>query len=175
MQACREGDQRAWAALVDRYKRLIFSIPIKYGHSREDAADIFQAVCLDLYSELPRLRDAEALPKWLMQVTAHKSMHVRAAVAGHEQAPDESGKMPAAEGPTAEAILVEAARGQILRDALGRVKDRCRRLLEMLFFEEPPRPYEVVAKSLGLALGSIGFIRGRCLEQLKRELEKGGF
>ena len=34
----------------------------------------------------------------------------------------------------------------------------------MLFFETPARPYQEVARRLGLAAGSIGFIRGRCLD-----------
>ena len=28
---CLDGDQQAWAALIDRYKNLIYSIPIKLG------------------------------------------------------------------------------------------------------------------------------------------------
>src|SRR5262249_54512728 len=69
---CLEGDENAWAALLDRYKRLIYSIPIKYGLSVDDATDIFQDVCVELLAELPRLRESRALPKWLAQVTAHK-------------------------------------------------------------------------------------------------------
>jgi DNA-directed RNA polymerase specialized sigma24 family protein len=45
----------------------------------------------------------------------------------------------------------------------------------MLFFEHPPRPYEEVASSLGLAVGSIGFIRGRCLKKLRDLLTEKGF
>ena len=45
----------------------------------------------------------------------------------------------------------------------------------MLFFETPARPYDEIAKELGLATGSIGFIRGRCLAQLRKQLEKKGF
>jgi hypothetical protein len=45
----------------------------------------------------------------------------------------------------------------------------------MLFFEAPPRPYQQVAAALGLATGSIGFIRGRCLARLRRQLEQLGF
>lgn len=44
----------------------------------------------------------------------------------------------------------------------------------MLFFEEPAKPYDDVAKSLGLATGSIGFIRARCLKQMMRALEELG-
>ena len=72
---CLSGDERAWSALLDRYKNLIYSIPLRYGTPHQDAADIFQAVCLDLFNALPRLRDAEALQGWLIRVTMHKCYH----------------------------------------------------------------------------------------------------
>jgi hypothetical protein len=45
----------------------------------------------------------------------------------------------------------------------------------MLFFEQPPVPYNEVAQKLGLATGSIGFIRGRCLSRLQKILGELGF
>ena len=42
----------------------------------------------------------------------------------------------------------------------------------MLFYEQPARPYADIARSLGLAEGSIGFIRGRCLGKLRKLLEE---
>jgi DNA-directed RNA polymerase specialized sigma24 family protein len=45
----------------------------------------------------------------------------------------------------------------------------------MLFFEDIARPYAEVAASLGIATGSIGFIRRRCLEHLRKSLEEAGF
>jgi hypothetical protein len=45
----------------------------------------------------------------------------------------------------------------------------------MLFFENPARPYPEVAASLGIATGSVGFIRRRCLDRLKASLEAAGF
>jgi len=60
---CLKGDQEAWSALIDKYKNLIYSIPMKLG-MHQDAGDIFQSVCVDLLSELPRLREHRALPKW---------------------------------------------------------------------------------------------------------------
>jgi DNA-directed RNA polymerase specialized sigma24 family protein len=45
----------------------------------------------------------------------------------------------------------------------------------MLFFEEPPRPYQQLAAELGLSTGSIGFIRQRCLERLRKRLSEVGF
>ena len=45
---CLGGSEEAWRALIFKYKNLIFSIPVKYGFSTDDATDIFQGVCLDL-------------------------------------------------------------------------------------------------------------------------------
>jgi DNA-directed RNA polymerase specialized sigma24 family protein len=45
----------------------------------------------------------------------------------------------------------------------------------MLFYEDPPLPYAEVATRLGLAEGSIGFVRGRCLKKLREQLERRGF
>jgi len=45
----------------------------------------------------------------------------------------------------------------------------------MLFYDEPVRPYQEIAATLGLAVGSIGFIRQRCLERLRKRLLETGF
>jgi len=176
VRECCQGNQAAWSALIEKYKNLIFSIPIKFGLSREDAADIFQAVCLDLLSDLPRLREPRALPKWLMQASYHKCLRVKKQQfdllddpAEIEKRPDETTE----ELP--EEMLYQLQREQILRDAIALLPPRCNRLIGLLFFDDPPRPYQEVAKQLKLATGSIGFIRGRCLKLLRQRLEKEGF
>jgi DNA-directed RNA polymerase specialized sigma24 family protein len=57
---------------------------------------------------------------------------------------------------------------------LTRLNSRRRTLIERLFFDDPPQPYEELARDLGLATGSIGFNRGRCLEKLRKALEELG-
>jgi len=59
VQGCIQGDHQAWEALIDKYKRLIFSIPIKYGASSADAADVFQAVCIEVLNSLPQLKNVQ--------------------------------------------------------------------------------------------------------------------
>ena len=71
VRECVNGSEEAWSALLEKYKRLIYSIPVKYGLAPDAASDVFQEVCVELLAELPRLREPRALPKWLMQVTAH--------------------------------------------------------------------------------------------------------
>ena len=86
VQACRDGDEDAWAALIQRYRRLIYSIPVRYGAQPADAADIFQAVCLELYAELPKLRKVESLRSWLISVTTHQAFHWKQRVRGAARA-----------------------------------------------------------------------------------------
>jgi RNA polymerase sigma factor (sigma-70 family) len=176
---CLKGDQEAWSALIDKYKNLIYSIPIKLG-MHQDAGDIFQSVCVDLLSELPRLREHRALPKWLMQTCYHKCLrYQRAADRLVELAPEGTDRNAAPPANSAddfpEHLLVQLEQEQILRDAISELPEKCERMVRLLFFENPPRPYENIAEELGMATGSIGAIRGRCLAYLRKHLEKRGF
>jgi RNA polymerase sigma factor (sigma-70 family) len=176
VRECRKGNQAAWSALIERYKNLIFSIPIKFGLPREDAADIFQAVCVDLLSSLPKLREPKAIAKWLMQTSFHKCLRWkkdRLNLVDDFEVLDSERHASAEELP--EEMLYQVQREQSVREALAALPPRCGRMVGMLFFDDPPRPYEEVAKELGIASGSIGFIRGRCLKKMRQLLEEKGF
>jgi RNA polymerase sigma factor (sigma-70 family) len=173
VRECLNGNQDAWSALIDKYKKLIYSIPVKWELPREEANDVFQAVCVDLYTELPRLREPKALPKWLIQTTLHKcAKHRRheARFTGEEISEDATSSHP-----DTEVILEEVQQEQILRESILAVSGRCVEMIRMLFFETPARSYAEIAQELGLATGSIGFIRGRCLERLKKQLLSRGW
>jgi RNA polymerase sigma factor (sigma-70 family) len=176
VRGCIKGREEDWSLLVDKYKNLVYSIPLRYGFSREEAADIFQAVCLDLIQELPKMRDPKALPKWLMQVTSHKCFRRKRHSKRMVSQDDGEVAIPEASAPAeAEVNLREIEEEQMLREAVSGLSPRCRELIHMLFYEEPKRPYEQVAASLGLATGSIGLLRQKCLDRLKKRLDDLGF
>jgi RNA polymerase sigma factor (sigma-70 family) len=174
VKACLRGDEEAWKALLAKYKNLIFSIPLKYSFSPEEAADIFQAVCLDLVYELDSLREPRALAGWLIRITCNKCYHFQK----HKQRNirnDGSLEISITSGEIPDSRLEELQREQILRTAIHSLSQQCQKLIQMLFFESPARPYDDIAKSLSMAKGSIGPIRSRCLDYLRRRLEKLGF
>lgn len=177
VRGCLAYREEDWHQLVDKYKNLIYSIPLRYEFTREEAADIFQAVCLDLIQELPKLRDPQALPKWLMQVTAHKCFHRKKFNSRMVSQDDEASPLlkEASVPAEAEAGLREVEEEQMLRQALSEIAPRCRELVHMLFYEEPKRPYDQVAATLGLAKGSIGLLRQKCLDSLRKRLGELGF
>jgi RNA polymerase sigma factor (sigma-70 family) len=171
---CLRGEEAAWTELVSKYKNLIFSVPIKWGFSREESADIFQSVCLDLLCELKRLREPRALAGWLIRITHNKCFHQQKLNRRHAA---ENGQMELAVAveEIPEYRLNELQQEEALRAALRSLNPRCHKLVDMLFFESPARPYDEIAKSLALATGSIGAIRRRCLDELRKTLDEAGF
>jgi RNA polymerase sigma factor (sigma-70 family) len=175
VKECLAGNQEAWSLLVDKYKALIYSIPVKYGLSQAEAADVFQATCMELLVRLAELREPRALPKWLMQVAHHECYRMKRLnqrVVSRDAEPD----LPEPETPAmAESLVQQTQEEQMLREAIASLTPQCQRLVALLFFEMPARPYAEVAAELGLAVGSIGFTRQKCIERLRRQLEELGF
>ncbi len=171
VKECLLGNEEAWSKLIDKYKNLIYSVPVRYGFSEEDSADIFQAVCMVLLTEMPRLREPKALGGWLIQIARNKCFHRKQAQRRHSMSDIDEMELPSlAEEPGN--LIDQTYQEQKLREALSDLSPRCRKLMTMLFFEVPARPYQQVARELGLAQGSIGFIRSRCLNKLRQRLEK---
>jgi RNA polymerase sigma factor (sigma-70 family) len=168
---CLNGGAEAWSELLDKYKNLIFSVPVKYGFSRDEAADVFQEVCLGLLSELQKLREPRALPKWLLTVAAHKCFHRRRHAGRVTTVEPETLDALAGEVPAEAAeIIDQAEQEQALREGIAGLPPRCQRLVKMLFYETAARPYRDVAQELGIAVGSIGFFRQSCLDRLRKAL-----
>jgi RNA polymerase sigma factor (sigma-70 family) len=136
---------------------------------------VFQATCMELLVRLAELREPRALPKWLMQVAHHECYRMKRLnqrVVSRDAEPD----LPEPETPAmAEGLVQQTQEEQMLREAIASLTPQCQRLVALLFFEMPARPYAEVAAELGLAVGSIGFTRQKCIERLRRQLEELGF
>lgn len=175
VKECLAGNEEAWSRLIDKYKALIFSVPVKYGLPQHEAAEVFQATCVELLQRLPELRKPRALPKWLALVAHHQCFRWKLQqqrLVSRDAEPD----LPVPGTPAiAENLLQQTQEEQMLREALSGLTPQCRRLMEMLFFENPPRSYTQAAAALGLEPGSIGFTRQKCLQRLRRRLGELGF
>ena len=165
--ACLAGEAAAWEALILRYQRLIFHIPLRMGFTQADAEDIFQNVSLKLCLHLSELRDTERLAGWIAQVARQEGLRLlrRKPTTGLEDAealadehlPDED--------------LLAAEQAHFVRQALERLPEKCQRLLGLLYADEAT-PYAEISQQLGIPVGSIGPQRARCLERLKKKWEE---
>lgn len=167
--ACLRGEAPAWEALILRYQRLIFHIPLRMGFSRSDAEDIFQNVSLKLCLHLSELRDTERLAGWIAQVARQEGLRLlrRRPTTGLEDAE------ALADARLPEDDLLAAEQTHLLRRALEQLPEKCQRLLGLLYAEEP-LPYAEISQQLGVPQGSIGPQRARCLERLKKKFTELG-
>jgi len=169
VHAAREGEQRAWDAIVDRFLPLVGAIIRRHRLSDADGDDVSQTVWLRLVEHLDALREPDALPGWIRTTARNECLRVLSA-RGRVQVvdPQEGGSFPDAD--TADAIddeLLAAERRQALREALAELPAGRRDLL-LLLLTDPPLGYEEISARLGIPIGSIGPTRARALEQLRR-------
>lgn len=172
IRQCLQGDEYAWDELVERYGRLVYSIPRRLGLPETDADDVFQVVFGIVLRKLESLREVERLSAWLIRVAYRESWRV-SACRPTGRTPIEPGLADEdAPGPE----QVEALERQhIVRQSLTELGGRCQELLEALFFEPQSPDYAEIAARLGMKIGSIGPTRARCFQKLEAILRKRGF
>ncbi len=64
-----EGDTRAFEALVEKYKNMVFTISFRMLGNHSDAEDASQEVFLRLYNSLSKYNDNHKFSNWLYQIT----------------------------------------------------------------------------------------------------------
>jgi RNA polymerase sigma factor (sigma-70 family) len=175
IRRCLNGEELAWECLVERYKRLIYSIPVKNGYQSSDAADIFQSVCLDLLENLTHLRDTTKLKAWLITVTVRKCLHLRERM-NREALSLSEGEADLVVDVRSDLsrIFLEVEQEQVIREAMEKLPLRCAILIRHLFFDEPHLSYSEIAERFGVSSNTIGSTRDRCLEKLKHIVEGSG-
>jgi RNA polymerase sigma factor (sigma-70 family) len=172
VRACLAGDDAAWEELVDRYGRLVYSIPRRLGFSEADAEDVFQNVFVTLLRNLGQLRDQTRLSAWLITTTRRETW--RLGRRGTRRAEDELDESLPADEPDSLDDVLRWEREQGVRQAMRRLDDRCRELLTALFLEPATPSYEAIASRLGIPVGSIGPTRARCFKKLDAILRELG-
>jgi len=174
IQACLDGDADAWESLVRRYRRLVYSIPFKWGLQRDDAMDIFQSVWLDCFEELHLLKDIERLQAWLVRIAVRKCYRFRQRGQREPTTVEIIETDHVADNPTDD-LIRHLDEEQLIRLGIQHLSPRCKQVIEALFFEDPFPSYATIAGRLGLSPNSIGFTRDRCLDRLGKLLEDLGY
>ncbi|QGK71696.1 sigma-70 family RNA polymerase sigma factor [Allosaccharopolyspora coralli] len=170
LQRAARGDARAWREVVDVHRPLVWSVARAYGLSRSDAEDVEQVTWLLLAENVRRLREPAALTGWLVTTARREAIRL--------------GKARRRESPTgidgAATDVPDAVNGpeqQVLRSwtasrvghAFAELSGRCQQLLRIVACA-PEMSYAQVGEALGMARGTVGPKRARCLAQLRTHL-----
>jgi RNA polymerase sigma factor (sigma-70 family) len=177
VKACLQGSSVAWEALIRRYQRLIYSIPLKARLSQDDAADIFQSVCLKLYEKLESLRDHEKLSSWIITTTTRECWRLvnrqrkeKPADGLTSEEGEETLRQLASEAPLIDQQGIVLEQQQTVRQAVRALPERCKDLVTLLFYKDE-LSYTEIARQMDMPVASIGPTRARCLEKLRKLLQ----
>ena len=162
---------------MERYQRLIYTIPRRAGLDENRASEIFQRVFAKLVANIHRIEQPERIQAWLVTTAKRETYRMvdkekRFASAGGDISEQESLPDHAA---LPDEMVMQLEEQNSVRLAVETVGDKCRRLLTLLFYQKEPLPYSDVARELGIAEGSIGPTRARCLQKVQKALEQQGF
>ncbi|MGB1253122.1 MAG: RNA polymerase sigma factor [Candidatus Promineifilaceae bacterium] len=170
VQGCLDGNEVAWDALIERYNRLIYSIPLRYGVSQSLADEIFQETCLIMLEKLGTLRDQARVGSWIITTTRRLCMQHWRQNKRLKTSPIEDDMDFDSGEEAVETSMLQLEQQHLIYQALVNIPSRDQTLLRALYFDVPPRPYAEIAVALNVPLGSIGPLRARGLQKLRREM-----
>jgi RNA polymerase sigma factor (sigma-70 family) len=168
VERARAGDQAAWHELVDRYAWLIWAVARDHRLSAADASDVCQLTWLRLAEHLPALERPEKLHAWLVTTARRQSLSL---IRSKVSRPDIA--VLAEPVDSAEHDVMRGVRDEILWRAVNSLPRRCRLLLRLVA-HNPELSYADLGGAIGLAPGSVGPQKHRCLATLRRRVVAAG-
>jgi RNA polymerase sigma factor (sigma-70 family) len=162
--AAAAGDEKAWAALVDRYTSLLWNLTRRYRLDQADAADVVQTTWLRLLENLGKIADPERLAGWLATTASRECLRV--AKRGDVPRAGEDFYSIPDDGPAPGDRLLDDELDAALWRALAMLGEPCERLIRLLI-SDPPPSYAEASQILNMKVGSIGPTRQRCLSRLR--------
>ena len=180
VQSAVDGDAAAWKALVEGLSPLVWSVVRAHRLSDADAHEVYQTVWFKFAQHLGRIREPQKAGSWLASTARHECLKVLRSLKRLTFTDDPHLLDRISEDRTPEEFLIdseeaaaETERIRHLWQEFGELGERCRQLLRVLMASPPPS-YQEVSAALGIAVGSIGPLRQRCLRRLRARLDARG-
>ena len=180
VQSAVDGDAAAWKALVEGLSPLVWSVVRAHRRSDADAHEVYQTVWFRFAQHLGRIREPQKAGSWLASTARHECLKVLKSLRRLTPTDDPQLLDRVSEDRTPEQSLLDSEEAAVESERIRRLwqefeelGDRCRQLLRILMASPPPS-YQEVSAALGIAVGSIGPLRQRCLRRLRARMEARG-
>jgi RNA polymerase sigma factor (sigma-70 family) len=168
--AYRDGDGSAMGDLVRALTPVLWHTVRGTRLDNAAAEDVLQTVWLSLVRHSDTIAEPNAVLQWLVVSTKREAWRVSRVQ--DRARPEDLETTRAGESDGAEEVgdqVAGAEADDVLWRAVQRLPERCQTLLRVIAFAAKP-DYALIARSLGMPVGSIGPTRGRCLAKLRLAL-----
>lgn len=162
VKAVDQGDQQAYADLMERYRDSIYFMLLKMVNNRDDADDLTIEAFGKAFSRLHQYTPNYAFSTWLFKIASNNAIDFIRKKKKHVMSIDnpiggEDGdgmKIDIKSGdrdPEEEAI--RAQKIKLMHEVVKKLKPRYRELIELRYFKE--LSYEEISEELEIPLGTV--------------------
>ena len=164
VMAAREGDEKAFVALMRRYKDTIYFMLLKMVNNKTDAEDLTLEAFGKAFTNIHQYAPQFAFSTWLFRIASNNAidyMRKKRAITVPLESSNSTDKNQIternfnfrSETDTPEESFIRGQKAKILRKIVAKLKPRYRTLLELRYFKE--YSYDEIAKELNLPLGTV--------------------
>lgn len=162
VQQAVQGDQKAYAELMSRYKDSIYFMLLKMVNNRDDAEDLTIEAFGKAFKNLHQYTPDFAFSTWLFKIATNNCIDFirrkrKFTFSIDKSMENDSGqeiqfeiKSPMLDP---EEKMIKKQKAALMRDVVEKLKPRYKRLVELRYFQE--RSYEEIADELKLPLGTV--------------------
>lgn len=180
MLALKAEEPSAFAALVERYTALLFSLAFRYAGNAEDARDIVQDIFLRVYRAREGYEDRAKFSTWLYRVAVNACLDfkrrnrgdiVRLALPLDAPYPGDDGaalNLPDTSDLPPERELERRDQHETIEQALAALPEKQR--LALLLKTTEDRPYQEIADMLDCSVSSVESLIFRARRSLQNKL-----
>lgn len=156
------GDQKAYAELMTRYKDAIYFMLLKMINNKTDAEDLTIEAFGKAFKNLSQYSPHYAFSTWLFKIASNNCIdYLRKkrsnVISIDRNFVDEKDTEPQVqlrdETPDPEENLIRSQKAVLMRTIVQKLKPRYRTLIELRYFKE--YSYEEISEELGLPLGTV--------------------
>jgi RNA polymerase sigma factor (sigma-70 family) len=163
VQRAVQGDQKAFAELLDRYRDSIFFMLLKMVNNRDDADDLTIEAFGKAFHRLKQYQPNYAFSTWLFKIASNNCIDFlrrekkkRMISMDNTLSNDDGDEMTFDVRDNERDPEEEFVRGQkeeLMREVVDKLKPRYKELVELRYFKE--LSYEEIAEQLDLPLGTV--------------------
>jgi len=178
VEAAMNGDQQAFASLMDRYRDTIFFMLLKMVKNKSDADDLTIEAFGKAFKNIHQYTPNYAFSTWLFKIASNNCIDFlrkkKANTISIEGQPDDSGNdIPIsiqADILDPEEDMIKKQKAKLMRSVVSKLKPRYRELVRLRYFNE--FSYEEIAKEMDIPIGTVKAQLFRARELLNNILKK---
>ena len=168
----QQGDQDAFAELVHRYERQIFSMAYRLAGDYDEAADLAQEAFLRIYRMLDRYDSQKKFFSWMYRVAQNSCLNALSKrpsnVIPVERAEEYMAPVDGASGAEPEQNYLNRELRQNIDQAIAELPEKYRDVIYLRYIED--LSYQQIAEATGLPVSTIETRLFRGKKQLQKNL-----